>query len=335
MDGLIDQAKTQLWKFVNELSKASVDGAKPILQIALYEYGNDGLSSRNGFVKLIASFTNDLDEISSKLFSLSTNGGSEFCGEVIQQSVSSLNWEGGENDLKIIFIAGNEPFNQGSYSYKEACSKAVNNGIYVNTIYCGAYEEGISTFWQSGAVAGNGNYMCIEQDRKTVFYDTPYDKILDSLNTELNSTYLYYGAQAQYRQENQYAQDNNSGYFGSANKAERSVSKAGSFYNNSSWDLVDAYNDKSIDVYKIQNSSWPEHLRAIPIQSRILIIEDMNVRRMQIKTQILDINRLRLSYIDKLKVASGDQNSLDEAMLKAIREQAVKKGFVFDAIVSQ
>lgn len=329
MDGLIDQAKTQLWKFVNELSKASSNGIKPSLQIALYEYGNDRLSSRSGYVKMISPFTKDLDEISSKLFSLSTNGGSEFCGEVIHQSVSELNWDGSDNSLRLIFIAGNEPFNQGSYSYKEACTQAVSNGINVNTIYCGEYEEGISSFWQSGAVTGNGNYMSIEHDRKTVFYETPYDKLLDSLNTELNGTYLYYGSEAVFREQNQYEQDKNSEIFGSANKAERSVSKAGNFYQNSTWDLVDAYNDKSIDLYKIEEKQWPDHLRALPMQTRIQMIEANNARRIRIKNEILEINQQRLMYIDKLKVASGDTHSLDEAMLIAIREQATAKGFVF------
>ena len=40
MDGLIDQAKTQLWKIVNDLALAECEGQKPELQIALYEYGN-------------------------------------------------------------------------------------------------------------------------------------------------------------------------------------------------------------------------------------------------------------------------------------------------------
>src|SRR5688572_16962107 len=46
MDGLIDQAKSQLWKIVNELSMAKCyDGRKPRIKIALYEYGNDALPS--------------------------------------------------------------------------------------------------------------------------------------------------------------------------------------------------------------------------------------------------------------------------------------------------
>lgn len=329
MDGLIDQAKTQLWKFVNELSQTKADGETPVLQIALYEYGNDRLSSRSGFVKLVSPFTGDLDEISSKLFSLTTNGGNEYCGEVIQQSVSSLNWTGNDNDLRIIFIAGNEPFNQGNYSYRSACEKAVAEGINVNTIFCGDYEEGIRTFWQSGALAGRGNYMCINQDLRTVFYDTPYDRVLDSLNTELNGTYLYYGKEAGFRKENQLIQDRNSQLYGSANKAERSVSKAGSFYSNSNWDLVDAYNDKSTDLSRIPDKEWPAELKALAMEQRIRRIQEMDAKRTTIKNEILDVNKLRLQYIDKQKVESGNVSSLDASMLKAIREQAVMKGFEF------
>ena len=50
MDGLITQAKTQLWEIVNELSYAKYGQQKPNLEIALYEYGNSGLSSREGYI---------------------------------------------------------------------------------------------------------------------------------------------------------------------------------------------------------------------------------------------------------------------------------------------
>ncbi len=87
MDGLIDQAKAQLWEIVNELSYAKCKSKRPNLQIALYEYGNDGLSSYNGYIRKIVAFTDDLDDVSKELFSLTTNGGSEYCGAVIQSSL--------------------------------------------------------------------------------------------------------------------------------------------------------------------------------------------------------------------------------------------------------
>ncbi|HPH47396.1 MAG TPA: hypothetical protein PKU83_10320, partial [Chryseolinea sp.] len=76
MDGLIDQAKSQLWKIVNELSAAKCgDGTQPNIKIALYEYGNDGLSASEGYIRQVSPLSEDLDVISEKLFSLRTNGG--------------------------------------------------------------------------------------------------------------------------------------------------------------------------------------------------------------------------------------------------------------------
>ena len=121
MDGLIDQAKSQLWKIVNEVAAAKTgDGKQPDIKIALYEYGNDGLSSFEGHIRQVSDLTEDLDVISEKLFSLSTNGGNEFCGQVIKMSLNQLAWSASNADLKMVFIAGNEPFSQGTVSYELA-----------------------------------------------------------------------------------------------------------------------------------------------------------------------------------------------------------------------
>ena len=51
MDGLISQAKTQLWTVVNEFSKAKKRGRIPKLEVALFEYGNNRLSPEVGYVR--------------------------------------------------------------------------------------------------------------------------------------------------------------------------------------------------------------------------------------------------------------------------------------------
>src|SRR5215217_6555899 len=62
MDGLIDQAKSQLWKIVNEVAAAkSGDGKQPKIKIALYEYGNDGLPASEGHIRQVSALTEDLD----------------------------------------------------------------------------------------------------------------------------------------------------------------------------------------------------------------------------------------------------------------------------------
>jgi len=136
MDGLINQAKAQLWDIVNEFTHAKCGNEKrPKLQIALYQYGNDNLSSREGYIQQVLNFSSDLDEISEKLFSLSTNGGEEYCGAVINTSLKQLEWGKNPDNLKMIFIAGNEPFTQGKLNYKDAVTNAKEKDIVVNTIF--------------------------------------------------------------------------------------------------------------------------------------------------------------------------------------------------------
>ncbi len=53
MDGLIDQAKSRLWNIINVLTTLKYQGKTPDIEIALYEYGNDGLSSETGFIRQV------------------------------------------------------------------------------------------------------------------------------------------------------------------------------------------------------------------------------------------------------------------------------------------
>ncbi|WP_420581524.1 vWA domain-containing protein [Reichenbachiella sp.] len=210
MDGLIDQAKSQLWTIVNELAAAKCgNGSRPEIQIALFEYGNDGLPQAEGYMRMVTDLTTDLDEISERLFGLSTNGGDEYCGYAINKSIKKLNWSDSKADLKMIFIAGNEPFSQGNVTYESACHLAKEKDIVVNTIFCGDYNEGIRTSWRHGATLTGGSYMSIEQNQKTVYVQTPYDDKIDQLNNELNKTYIYYGSKGKSKKEMQMRQDQN------------------------------------------------------------------------------------------------------------------------------
>ena len=56
-------------------------------------------------------------------------------GPAMAQALEQLEWGKNPDDLKLIFIAGNEPFTQGPVSYAEACKKAIEMGIIINTIH--------------------------------------------------------------------------------------------------------------------------------------------------------------------------------------------------------
>lgn len=93
MDGLIGQAKAQLWNMVSVMGKAKCDNMAPQIEIALYEYGRTNNDIKEGYVKQLSGFTSDLDKLSQTLFNIKTNGGDEYCGFVMQTSLTRLNWD--------------------------------------------------------------------------------------------------------------------------------------------------------------------------------------------------------------------------------------------------
>jgi hypothetical protein len=325
MDGLIDQAKSQLWKIVNELSMAKCyDGKKPRIKIALYEYGNDRLPSSEGYIRQVSPLTQDLDLISEKLFSLTTNGGNEFCGQVIRTSLRQLDWSKENGDLKLIFIAGNEAFTQGPVSYIEATSLAKEKDVIVNTIFCGDYQEGVKTGWKDGAELTGGNYMNIDQDRKTVYIVTPYDVRIEILNDQLNKTYIYYGANGEEKKEMQSAQDKNAEKYGQSNKVERTISKSSHAYKNSSWDLVDAAKDDEKVITQAKPESLPQEMKGMSVEQRKSYVKEKSDERSRIQKEIQSLSTKRHEYIQQNQ-PKDQTNMLDAAMIKAIKTQASRK----------
>ncbi|HEY8400571.1 MAG TPA: VWA domain-containing protein [Cytophagaceae bacterium] len=329
MDGLIDQAKSQLWTIVNELAGAKCEGGKPEIQIALYEYGNDHLPASEGYIRLVTPLTNDLDKISADLFSLKTYGGSEFCGHAIQTATNQLDWSTDGMDLQVIFIAGNEPFTQGSVNYRTAVAAAREKNIIVNTIFCGNYEAGISTNWKDGADLGGGSYMSIEQNRKTVFIPSPYDDRILELNKQLNNTYLEYGSLGKQKKEAQITQDMNAEKYGKANSVNRTVSKSTHVYKSSSWDLVDAIEEKEVDITKIPKEDLPQQMQSMTNEQKQKYVMEKKAERDKIKNEITELSKKREEYIAEQKKNSSDENMLDNAMLNSIKKQAASKNFTF------
>ena len=327
MDGLINQAKAQLWEIVNELSYAKYGIKKPHLEIALYEYGNSNLSAKEGYIKQVLQFSNDLDEISEKLFSLTTNGGSEFCGQVIQTSLNELSWGKNKNDLRLIFIAGNEPFTQGKINYKDAITNAKEKDIVINTIFCGNYYNGISGMWQDGAFSGGGDYMTINQDKKIVHIVTPYDDEIIILNKKLNATYIYFGNKGSSKYSNQEKQDSNALTINKEVEVKRTISKSSRLYDNSTWDLVDADKNKKVDYAKIEKKKLPKELQNKTTDEIKIYVKEQGKKRKEIQEKIKELDTKRRSYIAKKQQEGNSKNELDNVMIKAIKRQAKLKNY--------
>lgn len=328
MDGLIDQAKSRLWNIINTLTTLRYKGKAPVIEIALYEYGNDGLSPAGNFIRQVAPLTTDLDLISEKLFSLRTNGGSEYCGAVITEAVKSLRWGKDDADMKLIYIAGNEPFNQGRISYKEAASEATGKNIFINTIYCGDKQEGVQSNWKDGADRGHGQYFNIDADKKVVFIETPYDEKIAACNERINQTYIGYGTYGASKKSNQVMQDQNARSLSAANSTERYVSKSKKgVYRNESWDLVDRANQDKTVLKTISQRDLPKELQGKTVAELEVLIAAKTKERESIQNEMTVLAKQRQKYIDEASKKTVTADDLGAAINHSIVKLATAKGY--------
>jgi hypothetical protein len=335
MDGLINQARTQLWKIVNEFAKAKRDGKDPYLEVALYEYGNNGIDPQANYVRQVVPLSDDLDKISDELFALKTNGGNEFCGAVIDAALKNLAWSKSDQDLKCIFVCGNEPFTQGSIDPYKACQDAIEKGIVVNTIFCGPLPQGVNTGWQKGAQLADGSFVNIDQDQVAADIPAPQDRELARLSTEVNKTYVFFGAEElrAARRELQARQDALAGAAAPGAAAQRAASKAGKFYDQSEYDLVDALEKKSIKLEDLKDEDLPEELRKKSLEEKKAYVQAKAKERKEIEEKIKQLTAEREKFLaaerEKAAQAQG-QDTLDTAVIKVIRAQAEKRKFQFE-----
>jgi hypothetical protein len=329
MDGLIDQARTQLWSVVNELATARKNGQTPELQVGLYEYGNDSLPAAKGYVRKVLPLTTDLDKVSEELFALKTNGGQEYCGRVINDAVNGLAWSPSNNELKIIFIAGNEAFTQGAVDFRASCKTAITRGIVVNTIFCGDQQTGIDTSWKEGADLADGRFTTIDQNYRVAEIVAPQDKEIAALGQQLNSTYIAYGDTGRASASRQSGQDAKLASAAPSANIERQVAKSKSVYTNSSWDLVDAKNEGKVDLDKIATKDLPAEMQKMTPAQRNAHVEANAKKRSEIQKKILKLDGERKQYVAKARTAKPAATTLDAAVVAATRTAGAKKGYSF------
>jgi hypothetical protein len=333
MDGLIDQARSQIWTVVNTLISLKQKGQQPTLEVALYQYGNDSIAASEQHVQMLVPFTTDLDDVSAKLFALTTNGGEEYCGAVIGKAVSGLSWSSCPDDLKIIMIAGNESFAQGKIDYKVTIPNATMQGITINTVFCGPKSEGEQTMWLDGARLGEGTYSAIETNAVAVHIDSPYDAQIVKLGSELNTTYVRYGTGGLAAAANQSRQDANAEMAAPAASIERAKTKASGAYRNETWDLVDALTSgarSAEEIAELPSDELPQELATLTPDERIAYVQKKADQRARMQKELTELTLKREAHVAEIRrtqSATSGGVTLESVLVTSIVEQGQKRGF--------
>lgn len=326
MDGLINQARTRLWSIVSELGKGTRNGQRPIIELALYEYGKQSLEASDGYIRRIMPLSRDLDGLAEQLFALTTNGGDEYAGWVIQRATDELAWSTDPRDVRLLFIAGNEGFDQGRVPFAKSIAAARKKGVVVNTIYCGGEMDVEAKLWRVGATTGAGSFAMVNHNAAVVEIASPYDAELQRLSASINSTYVYYGAKGAANSVRQKSMDSAAEAAGAP--SARAAAKASAAYSNAEWDLVDA--GPSVDVGKLEAAQLPPEMRKMSDAERKSHVAKKAAERKAMQTKIAELSKKRDEFVSaKRKAAADAPPTMDDTLVKAAKSAAASQGYTF------
>jgi hypothetical protein len=297
--------------------------------VALLSYGHPANGSANGWVKVEAPLTEDLDLVSQRLFELECDGGSEYVARVLKIALDELEWSSSPDALRLVFVAGNEAADQDqAIDYREMGVEAADREVVLHAIYCGSAEHEQAESWRELARQAQGQFASIDYRTKRELLTTPFDQELAELGTSLNETYVPLGEAGTRGRENQILQDDNARSLSVAAAASRAQTKASSLYSQE-WDLVDAVVDGRVDLYTIEEAKLPEPLRVMTPSEREIYVEQMLLEREEIRRRITELSAERRRHITQQIDDKGldDSRSFDGVVRRAIREQIELKGY--------
>lgn len=151
MDRLFLAVADSLEELLRTLAECRVNGQKASVNVGIVVYGH---SLGDGAPYELTPFSLELENMRDKVRSVNCDGVYENCGEAVDFAVKHYPWNKRRRRqlLKVLFIAGNESFDQGSVNYRDAMAAAREQGIIVNTIHCGEPNPE----WSSAARMGGG-----------------------------------------------------------------------------------------------------------------------------------------------------------------------------------
>jgi hypothetical protein len=237
MEYLIEAARLKLWAIVHDLTLLE---PTPTLRVALLTFGNFKNHRDAGWVRVETDLTEDLDQVSERLFTLISEGGTEYVGRVLKTALQGLSWTPSEDTLKLIFVVGNEPADlDPTVSFREMAEAARDEGILVNAVFCGSGEHEDAASWKEMAELADGQFATIDHRRRAVVVKTPFDEEIAELSAAINDTYIPLGERGRQRRQKLAEQDKNAKMLSPEAATSRAQVKTTRLYC-AGWDLVDA-----------------------------------------------------------------------------------------------
>lgn len=335
MGGLIQAAKEKIWSIATTMASARQN---PDIRMGLVAFRDRG----DAYVTRRYDLSQDLDSMYASLMDLRAEGGGdtpESVNEALHEAVHRISWSQDDNTYRVIFLVGDAP-PQMNYvddvKFPVTLQVARERGIVVNAIQSGQHRQ-TRPAWQQIASLGQGEYFQVEDSGNAVAVATPFDEKLSALAAKLEDTRLYFGdaetkkaLEARMEANARLRKELSSEALARRDTFNSTASGKANLLGDS--ELVEAVTSGRVELDQIDEAELPASLQAMAPTERQVVIEEQAKRRDQLQDEIRKLSASRSAYIrQKIDAAGGAEESLDEKIYGAVKNQAARIGLSYDS----
>ena len=335
MSGLIQAAKEKIWSIATTMASAQEN---PDIKMGLVAFRDRG----DAYITRVFDLSEDLDSMYASLMDFRAQGGGdgpESVNQALYEAIHKVSWSDDSNVYRVVFLVGDAPPHMDYHNdvkYPVTLAAAAKKGIVVNAIQSGQHQH-TRPAWQQIASLGHGEYFQVEDSGNAVAVATPFDEKLSRLAAELEDTRLYFGdeetkvaqkakldANARLRKElSAEALARRDTFNATASGKANLLGKS---------ELVDAITSGRVELDAIEEADLPASLQAMAPAEQMEVISEQAQRRDQLQQEIRQLSESRSNFIKK-KIATdgGADDSLDEKIYRAVKDQAAGIGLTYDS----
>jgi Mg-chelatase subunit ChlD len=335
MSGLIQAAKEKIWSIATTMASAQEN---PDIKMGLVAFRDRG----DAYITRVFDLSDDLDSMYASLMDFRAQGGGdgpESVNQGLYDAIHKVSWSQDSSVYKVAFLVGDAPPHMDYHNdvkYPVTLAAAARKGIVVNAIQSGQHQY-TRPAWQQIAALGHGEYFQVEDSGNTVAVSTPFDEKLSKLAAQLENTRLYYGNEKT-REAQQAKLDANARLRKELSK--EALARRDTFNATASGkknllgesELVDAVTAGRIELDEIKPEELPASLRSMAPAAQMIVITEQAQRRDQLQQEIKNLSDSRSNFIkEKVAAEGGADDSLDEKIYRAVKDQAASVGLTYDS----
>jgi hypothetical protein len=335
MSGLIQAAKEKIWSIATTMASAQEN---PDIKMGLVAFRDRG----DAYITRVFELSDDLDSMYASLMDFRAQGGGdgpESVNQALYDAIHKVSWSNDSNVYKVVFLVGDAPPHmdyRNDVKYPLTLAAAARKGIVVNAIQSGQHQF-TRPAWQEIASLGHGVYFQVEDSGNAVAVSTPFDDKLSRLAAELEDTRLYYGDE-----ETKKAQKSKLDANARLRKelSSEALARRDTFNATASGkanllgesELVDAISSGRVELDEIEEENLPASMQAMAPKEQMEIITEQAKRRDKLQQEIRQLSESRSNFIEeKIAAEGGADDSLDEKIYRAVKDQAASKGLTYDS----